>query len=94
MAPQGSTEVPKQPEAKSKDREIVAFVVDFHDPGRLVLTDQVAVTVNDKTQYWVQSSGNRKPRKATIDDVAVEKKVRVLIGPGNVAKSVTVIAGE
>lgn len=79
--------------AQSPDREIVGYVADFSNPGQLVLADKVGVSVNNRTRYWVQPMGGGKRRMGTINDVVIEHKVRVLLGPNNLAKAVTVIEG-
>jgi len=84
------TEVPRQAAAQSRDREIVTYVADSSNPSYLVVSGGIAVALNHRTQYWIQAPRGDRRRKGTMNDLLIEHRVRILVGPDNVAKSVTV----
>jgi hypothetical protein len=84
---------PGQAIAQARDRVVVAYVIDSSNPGYLVLGGGITAALDHRTQYWIQPLSGKK-RKATINNVTVEHWVRILLGPDDVARSVTVLEGQ
>jgi hypothetical protein len=89
-----SAQPAQEPPAGPAYRQTVAYVADFRDPSLLVLADRVGIRVSPRTEYWVQPARGGKLRRGTINDVTIETKVRVVIGPDRVAKAIIVIQGR
>jgi hypothetical protein len=83
-------DLPEQAASQSPDRELVSYVQDSSNPSYLVLSGGFAVAVNNRTQFWIQPPRGSKRRKGSMNDVRVEQRVLIFLGPDDVAKSVTV----